>query len=161
MKQEWVDARATDTAKAYRAFLKRWPDSDHSSEAKKEIEKRYEFYTALINKTSQDGNLVVRWPVLLILGPVFLFAIGVGCLLLLGLTSLALSMIGLSSGVSTAIPVLAGAVLLIVKFGFGSESSTAFMSAIFVVLLAVLVVLILNWIGQDGWVSSFYQATGL
>ncbi len=105
--------------------------------------------------------MVVRWPVLLILGPVFLFAIGVGCLLLLGLTSLALSMIGLSSGVSTAIPVLAGAVLLIVKFGFGSESSTAFMSAIFVVLLAVLVVLILNWIGQDGWVSSFYQATGL
>lgn len=161
MEQEWAEACAIDKAKAYKSFAKRWPATAYAEEAEKEIAKRYEFYTALINKEDKDGNLQVRWPILVILAPVCLLAIGIGCLLLLGLTAFGLSLIGLSPDYMTAAPVLAVAVLLIVKFGFNAESSSAFMSAIFVSVFPALTLIFLGWIGLGGLVSGFYQVTGL
>ncbi len=161
MKQDWAETKDTDAAKAYKKFLKKWPDSTYSDEAKREIEKRYELFTALITKKNEDGVRIARWQFLLLLGPPFLFAIGIGGLLLLGLTALALPLVGLSPDISTAFPTLAVVLLLVFKFGFGSESLEAFSGVFIISALSALVVIILNWIGLGGWTSSFMQASGL
>lgn len=158
---DWEEAAKYDTATAYKTFLKKWPNGLYRDKARTEIGKRWEFLGSLAVKDDGKGNYSTRWSFLVVVGPPILLAMGIATILVLGLLSWALPMVGLPSGVTAAVPALAVVVFGVGVFGLGVEAGEALMAIVILVVLAVLSLLALKWLGFGGWISGFMQATGL